>query len=430
MTKVLTQTLRTRGAARDLLRSRSPEVLIAGPAGTGKSFVCLAKLHLMALKNPGMKGLIVRKTAVSLTSSALKTWERDVVANAMQDGSVWFYGGSAREPAQYKYDNGSSVAIGGMDKPTKIMSTEYDVVYVQEATELIIDDWEAITTRLRSDVVSFQQVMADCNPSAPTHFLKVRADHGKLQMLHSRHEDNPKLFDEKGNVTPKGKAYLDKLDSLTGVRKLRLRDGLWAAAEGVIYEEWDDSVHLIDRFEVPRDWTRYWAIDFGYTNPFVWQDWAQDPDGRLILVREIYMTKRLVEDHAAKIMQLWRGLRAPRAVICDHDAEDRATFTRKTGFGTMAANKNVSEGLQAFGSRLRPRGDGRPGLMIMRDACIERDSSLVEARKPTCTAEEIPGYVWAQGKEQPVKEHDHGCDAGRYLVAEADLRGTTKVRFA
>lgn len=88
-----------RGASRALFECRAPEVLVSGPAGTGKSRGCLEKLHLMALVNPGMRGLIVRKTAVSLTSTALDTWEKHVVPEALSAGLVSWFGGSAREPA-------------------------------------------------------------------------------------------------------------------------------------------------------------------------------------------------------------------------------------------------------------------------------------------------------------------------------------------
>ena len=49
---------------------------------------------------------------------------------------------------------------------------------------------------------------------------------------------------------------------------------------------------------IPRDWPRYLAIDFGYTNPFVCLWAAKDTDGRLFIYRQIYKTKTLVEDHA------------------------------------------------------------------------------------------------------------------------------------
>jgi phage terminase large subunit len=51
------------------------------------------------------------------------------------------------------------------------------------------------------------------------------------------------------------------------------------------------------------------------------------------------------------------------------------------------------------------------------------DSELEEAGRPTCTIDELPGYVWAdkKTKEEPVKEDDHGADAMRYIVAQREL---------
>lgn len=429
-----------KGAAVELFNSRAPELLISGPAGTGKSRAALEKLHMMMLLNPGARGLIVRKTLVSLTSTGLVTWREHVVPEALRTGEVVWYGGSMSEPAAYQYRNGSTVVVGGMDKSTKIMSSEYDVIFVQEATELTENDWEALTTRLRNGRIRFQQLIADCNPSTPTHWLKVRANAGRTLMLESRHEDNPVLFDDTGAATDQGRDYMAKLDALSGVRYLRLRRGIWAAAEGLVYEEWDPAVHLIERFKIPEEWTRYWSIDFGYTNPFVCQWWAEDPDGRLYLYRELYRTQRLVADHAKDI--LWNVTRRdgswrephPRAIICDHDAEGRATLERELGLGTTAAHKSVTDGIQAVQRRIRVAEDGKPRIFVFRDAAVERDQALADAGKPTCTSEEIVGYIWdnAEGKppkEVPLKQDDHGADAMRYIVAKMDLKGVTRVRW-
>lgn len=417
------------GSALDLFHCREPEVLMSGPAGTGKSRACLEKLHAMALANPRMRGLIVRKTRESLGSTALVTWREHVVREAIDTGIVRFYGGSAEQPPQYLYTNGSSIAIGGMDKSTKIMSSEYDVAYAQEAIELTENDWESITTRLRNGKISFQQLIADTNPSMPTHWLKQRADRGDVLLMESRHEDNPTLFDQAtGQPTTTGRAYLAKLDKLTGVRKLRLRNGLWVAAEGLIYEEYDPAHHLLDAFEVPKDWARFWSVDFGFTNPFVLQMWAQDPDGRLFMYRELYRTKRLVEDHARDALELAKNEPKPQAVICDHDAEDRATLERHLGMATVPAHKAVGAGIQAVQSRHRQAGDGIARVFFVRGACVNPDPDLVESKKPACTADEIAGYVWADKgtKEQPVKQDDHGMDAMRYLVAYVDKVGQSQ----
>ena len=435
--KVLVHEYTPRGACLDLFGERGAEVLVSGPAGTGKSRACLEKLHAVALANPGMRGLIVRKTATSLTSSALVTWKTHVVAEALQAGVLEFYGGSAEEPAQYRYRNGSKIMLGGMDKSEKIMSTEYDVAYVQEATELTVADWEALNTRLRNGVVSFQQIIADCNPSYESHWLKTRCDVGVTRMLLSKHTDNPRLYqDDLETLTEYGREYMGRLDALTGVLRQRLRDGKWSSAAGVIFDGWDPSIHVVEAFEIPESWQRWWAVDFGFTNPFVLQCWAEDPDGRLFLYRELYRTQRTVDDHAKTILGfvtddegVWSEPR-PRAVVCDHDLEAQVVFRRVTGLPCHDADKDVASGIQAVARRLRVAGDGKPRLFLLEGARVDVDETLVTDLKPTSTEGEIPGYVWDPNRpESPVKANDHGCDAMRYVVKHLEGRAPARFRW-
>lgn len=228
---------------------------------------------------------------------------------------------------------------------------------------------------------------------------------------------------DNGTWTKFGREYVvERLGNLTGVRRKRLLDGLWAAAEGQIYEEYDPTVHLVPRFDIPEDWDRYWVIDFGYVHAFVWNWYAVDPDGRIYLYRSIYQTRGLVEDHARRGIQLSQGEPRARAIICDHDAEDRATFERHTGLRTVAATKNVSAGIQAVQERLRKQPDGKARLYILEDSVVQRDRELQADGKPTSTEDEFPSYVWDERKEAPVKEDDHGMDNLRYMVAHLDLR--------
>lgn len=423
------------GAAQALFAYRGDEVVLSGPAGTGKSRACLEKLHALALMNPGMRGLIIRKTQVSMTNTALVTFREHVIPEALKAGLVTWYGGSAQEAAGYRYANGSTINVGGMDKPTRVMSSEYDAVYVQEAIELTEADWDALTTRLRNGKITFQQLIADTNPDAEIHWLNQRALAGKTEKLESRHEDNPVLWDKAlEQWTERGVKYIRILDNLTGVRYLRLRKGLWVAAEGLVYEDWDPNIHLVDRFDIPNDWERFWAVDFGFTNPMVVQFWAKDHDGRLYRYREIYHTKRLVEDVARQILSIvapkgqWIEPR-PTRIICDHDAEDRATLERHLGMGTTAAQKTKSDGIQAMQARFKVAEDGKPRIVFLRDSLVERDQLLTDAKKPTCTEEEIPAYVWNPAKDEPVKEDDHGCDTSRYTVADSDLGAQLNVRW-
>lgn len=417
------------GAALELFRSRDPEVLLAGPAGTGKSRAALEKLFFLAHRYPGCRLLICRKTRASLTESALVTWERDVVP----ERHPCLTPVQRRLRQAYTFPNGSIVALGGLDQPSRVMSTEWDCIYIQEATDGVTEeDWESLSSRLRNGVVPYQQLLADANPSAPSHWLKMRCDRGQTRMIHSRHEDNPLLF-RAGEWTEAGKTYLARLDQLTGPRYHRLRHGRWVGAEGQVYEEWNPEVHLVNRRPVPHSWPRLWAIDFGFVCPAVFQHWALDGDGRMFLVQEIYQTNLLVEDLAKLIKRVTKGQPDPTAIVCDHDSEDRATLFKHLGRPTVAAKKAVGPGIQAVKSRLRTAGDGKPRLMLFRDALVQRDPALVEAKRPTCTAEEVEGYCWdsrsGTGKEQPIKNDDHGLDSLRYAVAHLDGLGRKRLVF-
>jgi len=426
-----TVTYAPRGAARGLFHHREPEVLLDGPAGTGKSRACLEKLHLAMMKYPNARGIILRKIRADLPESAIQTFDLHVISPFDNVNKV---GGN--NVSHYDYPNGSRVVIAGLDRDTKVMSTEYDMAYVQEATELDEEEWEALSTRMRNGRMPYQQIIADCNPSHPTHWLNQRANDGTVLRLSSRHTDNPVLYDDDGSVTVAGAAYIGRLDALTGARRDRLFLGKWVASEGMIYlDSFDRERNVIGNpwggFP-PKDWPRYWAVDFGYTNPFVCQWWAEDPDGRLYRYAEIYRSQRLVEDHAKDMLavrdaeaaalgvepRLWR----PRAIVCDHDAEDRATLERHLNMPTVAARKEVHLGIQAVSERLRPSGDGKPRLFLIAGANLIVDHDLREARKPVCTEEEVEGYVWNDKvkKEEPVKEDDHGMDATRYVVMLKD----------
>lgn len=461
-----------RGGAKEMMHARDGEVLISGPAGTGKSRACLEKLHLMCLQTPGLRAGIFRKTLSSLGSTALVTWRRFVIPEALATGDVIYFGGSAQEAPQYRYSNGSTVTIGGMNHPERIMSSEYDIVYVQEATELTIDDLEAIVTRLRNWRVSFQQLLMDCNPAGDKHWLLLRCHGGSTRLIESRHEDNPVLFDEitaedgtvTYQVTEKGADYIGKLDRLTGVRKQRLRYGRWVSAEGVVFEEFDPAYHILkweydeegNRLPLPDEWERFWVIDFGFVHPFVCKFYARDEDGTLYMYREWYMTGRTVAEHAAEIMKqvtkeettkwfdhLNRVERSqtitvwtepePIAVICDHDREDRRTFERETGLGTIAARKDVAIGIDLTKQRWKiDERNGEARMYYMEDALVERDEDLAAKMLPCSSVEEIGGYVFKknmQGKtlEEPVKTEDDGMDCDRYMVMHLDFKGAPRL---
>ena len=428
-----------RGAVMELAKYPDDmELGIDGPAGTGKTLGILYFIHVLLLKYPGAKWLVARKHNTDLAGSAMATYRESVL---VEDENVRYFGGNKVKPAQYEYPNGSVMIVNGLDKPGKVKSMDFDGIYINEATECTLDDIEFCGMRLARRGKStlperYQKLLMDFNPDKPTHFLNQRMNDGVTRRLLSRHEDNPFLWDRQTqDWTPAGRRYIAVLDKLTGVRLARYRYGLWAAAEGTVYEDsWDRSRIVISRRPIPDAWPRFLAIDFGFTHPFVCLWAAIDPDGRLHVYRQIYKTKTLVEDHAKVIRNVSRwgqqgGDPLPRAILCDHDAEDRATLERHLGLRTLKAQKNVSAGIQAVASRFKAAGDGKPRVHIHMDSLVERDRDLAEQKQPTCLEEEPESYIWqtdsAGKKDQPVKENDHALDALRYLIAHFDLIPST-----
>ena len=402
------------GAARQMFFSQSSELLIEGPAGTGKTRPALEKLHRLALRYPACRLMIVRKTRHSMTQSVMVTFENKVLPRDAQSGKLLapFHSGDQA----YRYPNGSIVAVAGIDNAAKILSSEWDVIYAAEATELTENDFEMLGMRLRNGVIPYQQLLADCNPGPPTHWLNRRAERGQTQRLLSRHADNPTVTAD----------YLKRLSELTGVRRLRYFEGRWAAAEGLVYPEFDPAVHMEYKRHIPAQWTRYRVVDFGFQHSFVCQWWAIDPDGNAHLYRELYGTQRLVEDWAKDIKRITEAWREHiTATITDHDAEGRATLEKYLEIETVPAKKDVAMGIQLVKSRLRVKSNGKPGLYFMYDSIVTVDPLLLEAKHPTHTVEEFDSYVWeigrdGQAKEVPVKRFDDGLDSARYLVSYLD----------
>ena len=238
--------LELRGGNRELWEARDREILVEGPRGTGKTRTVLELLHALCQNFPGLVALIVRKYQKTLATSALRTLNEQVLHSG--DG-VQFYGGSESEPASYRYKNGSRIVTGGMDNPEKVKSSEYDLIYPNEVTELTEDEYESLLPLLRHQVhgkriIEHQRIISDCNPANSNHWMNQRCNAGKTRRIRTRHLDNPSYFDGDGNATEMGAAYIETLSSLTGPKRERWLKGLWTGTEDAIYPVFDRQVHI------------------------------------------------------------------------------------------------------------------------------------------------------------------------------------------
>lgn len=390
-------------------RDINPVMLLTGSAGGGKSQLAAEKVHAFLDKYPGSCGVAVRKARVYATHSIVP-----MMKSVVQYPDIY-----NKSDLTFTYPNGSILYIGGMkddEQREAIRSVrgekgDPDIIWMEEANAFSRQDFDELGARLRGNAAGWTQLLLSTNPDIPQHWIyNDLILGGQAHVYYSNAHDNPRNT----------QAYFTRLDNLVGVLRDRLRDGKWVRAEGAVYDEFDPNIHLIDAFPIPREWRRIRVVDFGYTNPFVCQWWAIDPDGRMYLYREIYVTKRLVEELTEEILEYEGNI---STTIADHDAEDRATMN-KHGIPTVAAKKEVLRGIQTVKSRLKVQGDGKPRLYIMRGAIVDPDPEL--DGMPQGAEGEITAYSWDKyvdgkpNKEQPVKMFDHSMDSMRYAAVFLD----------
>lgn len=399
----------------DPFRDTSGTILLTGAAGGGKSRLLLEKIHGFLLKYPNATGIVGRKDRTSASKSVVP-----MMRYTVQGETLW--GRFLKGDGLFEYNNGSHLWVVGLNDENQREALKsigkdgsVDIAAFDEANKLSRDDHNVIASRMRGKAAPWTQIIYATNPDAPKHWINTDLILGKQAVVYySRPEDNP--------YNPK--EYIDRLKNLTGVYYQRLYLGLWVQAEGAIYDEYNSEKHLVELDNVDLDGRFVVGLDFGYTNPFSCSLYYLDNDDNIYLWKQVYRTKRTVEEHVPAIREMVKDIKV-EAWITDHDAEDRATLENHMGIKTQGAYKAVLPGISAVKQRLK---DER--LFFVNNPVKDIDEALEVTKQSMCTIDEIPGYRWSDKKQDtPIKENDHGLDELRYVIAYVDKIGQKTARI-
>lgn len=413
-----------RGAALALQSSQAHhEVCISGPSETGKTFAALWYLDGLLRTHKKSQAVIVRKVRVTLYGSALQTYQKIID----QRGGVSPYGG--KTPEWYDYDNGSRLWVAGMDNPGKALSSERDFVYENQAEELEAADHETLTTRAtgRAANAPFAQLIIDCNPGPEDHWIIKRKEAGALHFTESRHEDNPTLYDDAGEITERGLATMRILDALTGVRYQRLRKGRWVGAEGMYFTQLDEARHIVP---MPHfiGWRAWGWLDYGFTHLFSFGVMTQDPMGRVYIIGRHAASKWYIPQHVTAMDGLLAQLGIEKQgfrIVAGHDCwasghDDPETIAdkfQKHGYYLERANISRVIGARALGERLgNPECDPpiAPTLFFTQQTKPVFDCLARMVHDPRNTEDVLKVNADAEGRGG-----DDDYDGARYGVMES-----------
>lgn len=278
----------------EFFRAEAANVAYGGARGGGKSWAMRRKLVMLAMRYPGLKLLLLRRTLPELRANHILPLQRELEGYA-----AW----SSTERA-FRFPNGSRLVMGYCDNDSdcaQYQGQEYEVIGFEEATNFEPDWLTFIATCLRTTRTDFTpRIYYTCNPGGPGHsyikrlFIDRRFEPGEnpddYVFIPARVTDNKALLAAQPD-------YLKQLEALPRRLRQAWLEGRWDIFQGQVFSEFtDDPTHYADRrfthvipaFDIPREWRVYRSYDFGYAKPFSCGWWAVDHDGVLYRILELY----------------------------------------------------------------------------------------------------------------------------------------------
>jgi len=218
--------------------------------------------------------------------------------------------------------------------------------------------------------------------------------------------DNPYL-------SKKEVALLERTLDETTLQSRKL--GRFCTREGLVYPEFDESVHVIEPFDVPKEWQDNISIDPGLRNPLSAHWYAVDYDGNVYVVAEHYKAGEDVDFHAAAIQRISTELGWKR----DGNGRLHALIDSAAGQRTLASAKSVSELFYERDILVNPRVNKEMFTGIARvKSYLNGQNGLPNLYIFSCCPQmirEIKGYFWGNG-DNPEKHDDHAMDELRYYL--------------
>lgn len=288
------------------MRADTKHIGFGGARGGGKSWSVRTKAKLVCLKYPGIKTLIVRRTYPELINNHINPLVEELHGIARYN----------KNEKMFTFPNRSTIKFGycNADKDlNQYQGAEYDIIFLDEATQLQEMWMKKITACLRGANDFPKRIYYTMNPGGQGHayikriFIDRKFEEGEnpedYTFIQSLVTDNKVLMAKQPD-------YIKQLEALPPKLREAWLYGRWDIFEGQFFEEFRDVpdpakaaaegctvedllqqrrwTHVIEPFEPPSGWTICRSYDFGYNKPFSCAWWAVDYDGVIYRIMELY----------------------------------------------------------------------------------------------------------------------------------------------
>lgn len=288
--------------------SQAFETLFGGAAGGGKSYGQLVDGLLYALKYPKSKQIIFRSTFADLEKSLIRT-SMDLYPLSIAD-----YNSSKHT---WKFKNGSIVDFGYIQYEKDVyqyQSAEYDVIRFDELTHFTEFMYTYMISRCRGANPYPKCIKSSTNPGGVGHnWVKERfIDIGAPNVIHTCKLETgetttrifiPSLVQDNKFMLTYDPDYIKRLDALPEKERRALKYGDWDIFDGQFFTEFKRDIHVIEPFEIPKDWYIYFVMDYGLDKLAGY--WiAVDYNNNAYVFREVYESNLLVSQARDKIKEM------------------------------------------------------------------------------------------------------------------------------
>ena len=426
-----------KGPQTDFLAAAEREVLYGGSAGGGKSYAMLAD-PLRYMGHSAFSGLLLRHTTEELRELVFKSQE---LYPKIWPGIKW-----SERKMQWTAPSGARLWMSYLDRDDDVLRYQglaFSWIGFDELTQWATPyAWNYMRSRLRSTAPDLPIYMrATTNPGGRGHhwvkktfidpapynrafdatdtdtgdILRYPAGHEKAgkplfkrRFIPARLSDNPYLA-ESGD-------YEAMLLSMPEQQRRQLLDGDWDIKEGAAFTEFDRHIHVVEPFDIPHNWVKFRACDYGYGSKsgVIW--FAVAPNEQLVVYRELYVSKVLAADLADMILDLEAGDGTIKYGVLD------SSLWHKRG----DTGPSLAETMIARGCRWRPSDRSRGSRVAGKNEIHRRlqvdefteEPRLVFFNSCTNTISQLPAIPLDKKNPEDIdtNSEDHLYDALRYGI--------------
>lgn len=425
------------GPQTSFLAATEQEVLYGGAAGGGKSYAMIAD-PVRYFTNPNARMLLVRRSTEELRElisvskqlypraiPGIKFMERDKTWVAPSGATLWM-SYLDRDDDVMRYQ-GQAFNWIGFDE-----LTQWPTPYA----------WNYMRSRLRSTKAAGLPLYmrATSNPGGPGHhwvkktfidperpgkaFWATDEDGEVITWPKGHSKEGEPLFKRKfipatlfdNPYLSEDGMYEANLLSLPEHQRRQLLEGDWDINEGAAFPEFNRRVHVIDPYDIPSNWVRFRAADYGYGSHtgVVWFAVVPGTE-QLVVYRELYVSKVIATDLADMILEIEEGEKIRYGVL------DSSLWHNRGDTGPSLAEQMILRGCRwrpadrSKGSRVAGKNEIHRRLQV--DEFTE-EPRLVIFSSCTHLISQLPSLPLSKNNPEDVDTtaEDHLYDALRYGV--------------